>query len=81
MNISSRLVWIEAGRCVNAGGRNGVRRIKWCGRKRQWQDHGRPHVLRLYEPTAREVTFHVDGEAFSITQLDGNQLRHLRCNA
>ena len=38
-------------------------------------------LLRLYEPTSGEVKLHVNGESFSITELDGKELRHLRRNA
>ena len=38
-------------------------------------------LLRLYEPTAGEVKLRVNGETFSITELDGKELRHLRRNA
>jgi peptide/nickel transport system ATP-binding protein len=38
-------------------------------------------LLRLYEPTAGEVTLRVGDEALSVTRLDGPQLRQLRRNA
>jgi peptide/nickel transport system ATP-binding protein len=38
-------------------------------------------LLRLYEPTAGEVTLRVEGNALSVTGLDGAELRQLRRNA
>jgi peptide/nickel transport system ATP-binding protein len=38
-------------------------------------------LLRLYEPTAGEVTLRVDGKAIPVTQLDGPELRQLRRSA
>jgi oligopeptide/dipeptide ABC transporter ATP-binding protein len=38
-------------------------------------------LLRLYEPTAGEVTLRVDGNDLPITQLDSSEMRHLRRNA
>jgi peptide/nickel transport system ATP-binding protein len=38
-------------------------------------------LLRLYEPTAGEVTLRVEGNELSVTGLDGAELRQLRRNA
>ncbi len=38
-------------------------------------------LLRLYEPTAGDVTLRFDGQVIPVTQLDGPELRQLRRSA